>query len=64
MTTNTMKTFQLQDYQEALRAFVLPLIAFVLFLGLWSASAARIETSLGQVPGPIAGLGTGGQPAG
>jgi nitrate/nitrite transport system permease protein len=49
-----MKTFQMQDYQEAVRAFVLPLVAFVLFLGLWSFAAARIETSLGQLPGPVA----------
>jgi nitrate/nitrite transport system permease protein len=49
-----MKTFQMQDYQEAVRAFVLPLIAFVLFLGLWSFAASRIETSLGQLPGPVA----------
>ncbi|MEA3243421.1 MAG: ABC transporter permease [Pseudomonadota bacterium] len=49
-----MKIFQLQDYQEAVRGFVLPLVAFVLFLGLWSFSAARLETSLGQVPGPVA----------
>ena len=54
MTTETMKIFQLQDYQEAVRNFVLPLLAFVLFLGLWSFSAARLETSLGQVPGPVA----------
>ena len=54
MTAETMKTFQMQDYQEAVRAFVLPLIAFVLFLGLWSFSASRIETSLGQLPGPVA----------
>jgi nitrate/nitrite transport system permease protein len=52
MTTLSYKTFQPQDYQEAVRVFMLPLIAFVLFLGLWSFAAARIETSLGQVPGP------------
>ncbi len=52
MTTDTMKTFQMQDFQDAGRAFVLPLLAFILFLMLWSFSAARIETSLGQVPGP------------
>jgi nitrate/nitrite transport system permease protein len=54
MTAVTMKTFQRQDYQEAVRAFVLPLIAFLLFLGLWSFAASRIETSLGQLPGPVA----------
>jgi len=31
-----------------------PIIAFVLFLGAWSATAARIDTSLGTIPGPIA----------
>ena len=52
MTTETMKTFQLHDYMEATRMFVLPLLAFALFLGVWSFSAARIDTSLGQLPGP------------
>ena len=33
---------------------LLPLVAFLIFLWLWSFSAARIETSLGQVPGPAA----------
>ncbi|MGZ4998929.1 MAG: ABC transporter permease [Methylomonas sp.] len=31
-----------------------PIIAFALFLGLWSASASRINTSLGAIPGPVA----------
>jgi len=48
----TMNRFKSLDYQEAARIIVLPLVALVLFLGLWSFSAARIETSLGQVPGP------------
>jgi nitrate/nitrite transport system permease protein len=48
-----LKTYQPNDYQEAVRVLVLPLLAFVVFLGLWSFSAARIETSLGQVPGPM-----------
>ena len=52
MTTETMKTFQLQELQAAAKMFVLPLVAFVLFLGIWDYSASRIETSLGQVPGP------------
>jgi len=29
-----------------------PFIAFLFFLGLWSFSAARVNTSLGQIPGP------------
>ena len=52
MTTETMKTFQLQELQAAAKMFVLPLVAFVLFLGIWDYSASRIQTSLGQVPGP------------
>ncbi len=31
-----------------------PIIAFMLFLGLWSVSASRINTSLGTIPGPVA----------
>ncbi len=31
-----------------------PIIAFMLFLGLWSAGASQIETSLGTIPGPTA----------
>ncbi len=54
MITETMKTFQQLDYREAARTFVLPVVAFVLFLGMWSISAARVETSLGQLPGPLA----------
>jgi nitrate/nitrite transport system permease protein len=30
-----------------------PLLAIALFLGLWSVSAARVQTSLGAVPGPV-----------
>ena len=54
MTAEIMKTFQMQDYREAARVLVLPLVAFMLFLGIWSFSAARVETSLGQLPGPVA----------
>lgn len=31
-----------------------PILAIFLFLGLWAVSATRIETSLGQIPGPVA----------
>lgn len=31
-----------------------PILAFLLFLGLWSTTAARINTSLGAIPGPVA----------
>jgi len=45
-----------RDPREAARALMLnlgvPVLAFALFLALWSASASRIQTSLGAVPGP------------
>ncbi len=51
------------DPRETARRLLLslgaPLLAFALFLGLWSAVAARIHTSLGVVPGPAAGGGPG-----
>jgi nitrate/nitrite transport system permease protein len=45
------------DTRERARAALLalgaPLAAIALFLWLWSASAARVQTSLGAVPGPV-----------
>ncbi len=35
-----------------IKIFIVPFIAFLLFLGLWGVSASQIETSLGTVPGP------------
>jgi nitrate/nitrite transport system permease protein len=47
----------LRDPRELARAFVMsvgvPVVAFVIFLALWSVAASRIQTSLGAVPGPI-----------
>jgi nitrate/nitrite transport system permease protein len=34
------------------RPFGVPLVAIAIFLWLWSVSAARVQTSLGTVPGP------------
>ncbi len=31
-----------------------PIVAFILFLGVWSVSASKIQTSLGTIPGPSA----------
>ncbi|MGZ5008283.1 MAG: ABC transporter permease, partial [Methylobacter sp.] len=31
-----------------------PILAFMVFLGLWSFSASKINTSLGAIPGPVA----------
>jgi len=35
-------------------SLVVPAVAIALFLVLWGASAARVQTSLGAVPGPLA----------
>jgi nitrate/nitrite transport system permease protein len=49
------------DPRERARALLLglgvPVLAVALFLWLWSASAARVQTSLGAVPGPALVLG-------
>jgi nitrate/nitrite transport system permease protein len=46
-----------RDPREVARGLMLavgtPLLAFALFLALWSAVASRIQTSLGAVPGPV-----------
>ena len=39
--------------KDMLRTIVVPIIAFAVFLGIWSIAAVRIETSLGTVPGPL-----------
>jgi nitrate/nitrite transport system permease protein len=39
--------------RAALLAIGMPVLAIALFLWLWSASAARVQTSLGAVPGPV-----------
>lgn len=38
--------------KNSLRSLAVPLLAFTLFLVIWSALAARVETSLGLMPGP------------
>ncbi|WP_022979986.1 ABC transporter permease [Ideonella sp. B508-1] len=40
--------------RKALMSLGVPLVAFAVFLLLWSAVASRIQTSLGAVPGPMA----------
>ncbi len=37
----------------AARGLLVPLIAIALFLGLWAATAKTIQTSLGELPGPV-----------
>jgi nitrate/nitrite transport system permease protein len=40
------------DARHWIRTLGPPLVAALLFVGLWSAAAARIETSIGRLPGP------------
>jgi len=40
--------------RAAVRAVVVPALAMAIFLALWSFAAARVQTSLGAVPGPMA----------
>ncbi|GAB6140188.1 ABC transporter permease [Methylosoma difficile] len=41
-----------QQVRELFLIMGVPMIAFALFLGLWSFSASQISTSLGAIPGP------------
>jgi len=47
-------TFTAEDYSQFFKSLLFPLIAIVMFLGLWSISAQQVQTSLGQLPGPAA----------
>jgi len=37
---------------KIITTFVIPFVAFLLFLGIWGGTASQIVTSLGEVPGP------------
>lgn len=56
--SSLMKLFTLQNpkeqMNELLRNVGVPVIAFMLFLGIWHLGAAQVETSLGKLPGPAA----------
>ncbi len=54
MLLSRNKIFNTEDYAAFVSSFVLPLVAIAIFLGLWSASAKQVQTSLGQLPGPVA----------
>ncbi len=43
-----------KQLKEIWRSSGIPVVAFAVFLFLWSIVAAQIDTSLGQVPGPVA----------
>ena len=54
MYMQSYKSFTAEDYSAFFKAVVLPLVAISIFLGLWSVSAKQVQTSLGQLPGPVA----------
>jgi nitrate/nitrite transport system permease protein len=43
-----------QQVRQLFLIMGVPIIAFALFLGLWSFSASKVNTSLGDIPGPVA----------
>jgi nitrate/nitrite transport system permease protein len=43
-----------QQARELFLIMGVPIIAFMVFLSLWSFSAAKVNTSLGTIPGPVA----------
>jgi nitrate/nitrite transport system permease protein len=54
MQLPAVTTFTTDDYNAFLKSVIFPVIALALFLGFWSISASKVETSLGQLPGPVA----------
>lgn len=42
-----------QQLQDLLKMIGIPMLAMIIFLGLWHVGAAKVVTSLGQVPGPV-----------
>lgn len=46
-------SFSDMSVKSAARALVLPLIGLIVFLMIWHVGASRIDTSLGQFPGPV-----------
>ena len=40
-----------EQFKEMLRVIGVPVIAVLVFLGLWSVGASSIQTSLGAIPG-------------
>ena len=43
-----------QQLKQLFLIMGVPIIAFMIFLGMWSISASRVNTSLGAIPGPVA----------
>ena len=54
MLLTRYKTYTAEEYSAFVSSIILPVIAIAIFLALWSASAKQVQTSLGQLPGPVA----------
>ncbi len=54
MQLSRYATFTDEQYSVFIRTYIFPIIAIALFLGFWSMSAQQVQTSLGQLPGPVA----------
>ena len=54
MFVTKVKEFASENGHEIVRSLLLPGIAMLMFLGLWSMAASQVQTSLGQLPGPSA----------
>ncbi len=54
MSASILKSYNSEEMSQLARSVVFPIVAMIIFLGLWSFSASQVETSLGQLPGPTA----------
>ena len=54
MSSNMTSQRTMQTILSISNVLLLPLIGMVVFLGIWSAVANNLETSLGKFPGPMA----------
>jgi len=54
MTEKMTPLKALQPFFNSLNSMLLPCIGILMFIGLWSILAAKIDTSLGKFPGPVA----------
>lgn len=54
MYASKLKAFSKEEFNDVMRSAILPMVALLIFLGLWSVSASQVQTSLGQLPGPTA----------
>ncbi len=54
MTNKITPSPNMQSVFKIMNTLMLPVIGILLFIGLWSMVASKIDTSLGQFPGPSA----------